>query len=213
MKILAIHSNKVFFKDGVPNFYGWLCGQRGRTEEFATLNEKYKVAKERGPLLLKGTYELAVGGLAKDELLDYANQYNEEYFNGAVKDELERLGGEYKIMIFTSLPKELYEHLREENLVAGVFGAEGYWGEGDKIEGMAEIKLKNTAAVKEKMEQIGLGESFTLTPNRYGLLESLIDEMIEANIKEEDVVLLGKETTAIPMREVSAKQIENFGDL
>ena len=226
MKLLAIHSNKIFFKETSPNFYGWLCKQRGTVKEFAELSEKYEEEKENGPLLLKETYELAVGGLTKSELLDHCNLYNEEYFNGEIKEDLKRLsspnirtsdvrilGGEYKIMIFTSLPKELYEHLEEWNLTDGIFGAEGKIDEDGKIVGLDEIKLKNKSVVKEKMEQIGFGENFTLTPNRYSLLELLIDEMTEKNIGDDNVTVIGKGTTAAPMSKVRAKQVENFGDL
>ncbi|MCK5027607.1 MAG: hypothetical protein KAS07_04260 [Candidatus Pacebacteria bacterium] len=213
MKILAIHSNKIFFKEGVSNFYGWLCEQRGRSEEFVELNEKYEGEKKNGPNLLKETYELATGGLTKGELLDHCGHYNEEYFNGEVKEDLKRLGDEYEIIIFTSLPKEMYEHLREENLIAGIFGVEGEMDEDGKISMLAEIKLRNEYAVKEKMEQVGFGGNFTLIPNRYGLLELLIDEMIEVDVEEENVTVIGKETTAIPMSKVSAKQVEDLGDL
>ena len=64
--------------------------------------------------------------------------------------------------------------------------------------------------IKEELKKISLSDKFTVEPNRYGLLEILIEEMITNNIKKEDVVVIGKGVTALPMHNVSSKQYENF---
>ena len=68
MKLLAIHSNKLFFKKEAVNLYGWLANQRGLAKEYLILKKKYDEGK-KGPLVLKETYELTVGNLTRQEFL------------------------------------------------------------------------------------------------------------------------------------------------
>jgi len=215
MKLLAIHSNAILLKKDTPNFYSWIATKRNLSKEYNDLMSQYEAVKEKKPLLLKETYNLTIGGLTQPELVNYCQQFNEIYFNNDIVNDLQKLiDQQVSILVFTSYPQELYQFLMDKNLITNVFGVEAFINEETgKIKKLKKIALKDTSAVKEKMKEIGYADNFTDEPNRYGLLELLIDEMLVNNLSKDEVVVLGKDTTAQPLHKVASKVIDNLLDL
>lgn len=117
------------------------------------------------------------------------------------------------MVIFTSYPKYLYIHLEGAKLIDKVFGAESILDDEGRIIDLKEIILENFEAVREKMNELGFDAAFTLLPDRYGLLELLLDEIIKNKINREDLIILGKGATVLPMLKVSARQVESLEEL
>lgn len=212
MKLLAIHSNKLFFKPA-PNFYEWLAEKRGVKNKFKSLAEEYKQKRQSGPLLLKDIYRISISGLLYKKFKEYCEEYCEIYLNKKITGKLRKLAGKMKIFIFGSYPQELYSCLQKKELANNVLGVKCVVDASTKIVDLAEIKLENLEAVKEKMKTIGLIDRFSLEPNRYGMLEMLIDKMLIEKIPEADVVVLGKGMTAKPMHKIAGRVIESLDEL
>ena len=212
MKLLAIHSNILFFGQA-PNFYEWLAGEREMIEKYKPLREKYNQEKVKGPLLLKDTYERVVGGLSLEQLKQYCQQYYQEYFKEEAIRKLSQIMRKVLVLVFSSYPRELYEIVKDKGLVHKVFGVEGSIGTDGKIVSITELRLEHERAVQEKMKEIGLSDKFTLKPNRFGMLEYLIDEMIENNLAKDDVTVVGGGDTAKPMYKVAVRVIENLSEI
>lgn len=213
MKLLAIHSNSLFFGEAL-NFYQWLAKERGLVERYKPLGEKYDQGKVKGPLLLKETYELAAGGLTHLELTKYCQQYCEKYLSKEIISNLSSVMKKMRVLVFSSYPHELYEVVKNKNMAHKAFGAKGAVNAGSKmIMDFAPVKLDNVEVVKAEMNKIGLGNKFTFEPNRFGMLECLIDEMIKNGVTRDDVVVLGKGDTAKPMHKVAGRVIENLSQV
>jgi len=216
MKLLAIHSNKIFFKknieEDVPNFYEWLSEERGLKNQYSTFNYIYKIEDRKSVVILNEIFKLAAGGMDMDELRAYCDKYNEFYFDYSLQAKLKEIKKNITIAIFTSYPKQVYRHLEDNNLLE-VYGTEGVLNEENKILRLREIKLENEKEIKKQMEKIGLEDEFSLWPNRYGLLELLIDKMIKENIKKDDIVVIGTSVASKIMAKVSSRQVENFEEL
>lgn len=214
MQLLAIHSNKIFFKDTleekVPDFYEWLSRERGLSAKFSKLDKEYRNEKEKNPSLLREIYRLTASSLSKDELLAYCGKYNEFYFNKDISERLRELKKTMTILILTSYPVELYEHLVSEGAADKIFGAQGRIYNQEHILDLKEVELKSGEKVIEKMKQLGFGFEFTLSPNIYGLLGMLIDFMEENGLRDDDITLVGKNTNSWPLNKVSFKQLDNL---
>ncbi|MFH0856753.1 MAG: hypothetical protein V1860_02550 [bacterium] len=214
MQSLVIHSNRIFFEDTleerVPDFYEWLSRERGATAEFMELDSRYKNEKEKNPSLLREIYKLALFGLSKDELLAYCGKYNEFYFNKNVYARLRELKEIMEILILSSYPAELYEHLVSEGAADKIFGAQGRFDSNGHIFDLKEVELKYADNVLIKMKQLGFGFEFTLSPNVYGLLETLIDFMVERGLRENDITLVGKNMISLPLQKVSFRHLDNL---
>ncbi|MFH0856707.1 MAG: hypothetical protein V1860_02305 [bacterium] len=213
MQILAIHSNKIFFEgtieEAVPDFYQWLSRERGLNKEFIKLDSEYD-DKKNTPLLLREIYKLAVYGLSKEELFAYCGKYNEFYFNKKLYGRLAKIREMMEILILTSYPSELFEHLISNGSADKIFGAEGKFNNEGDIFDLKEIELKFPEEVIEKMKKIGFGFEFTLEPDRYGLLELLIDYMLEIGADKNNVTVIGKNTASMPFSRVSGKQLDSL---
>ncbi|MFH1030402.1 MAG: hypothetical protein V1770_04040 [bacterium] len=212
MKLLAIFSDRIFFQEDtieeeVPNFFNWLAEERG------ILLDNLILGNDNGTFDLRRIYKLVLAGLLEEELLAYCGKYNEFYFNEERANELYKLNIDFDIFIFTSCPKELYYFLEEKGIVNKVFGAQAYSDSKGKIMALKEIELRNREEVRKRMTEFGFGENFTFEPNKYGLTELLIDQIIADNLSAEDVVALGKEITAFPARKVAGKIIERLEEI
>ncbi|MBT6334616.1 MAG: hypothetical protein HN726_00395 [Candidatus Magasanikbacteria bacterium] len=210
MKLLAIHANKLFFQPHSPKVYSFFSEKRGKKEAFDSLDNMYETKKVTGPLLLSDVCNITMKGITKEQYVTYCEEYWNQYKSNNIEKELKKLKQEFDLIyIFTSYPAMIYAELIKEELVDNVFGV--HFQEKDGIiGGLKNITLKNEDKIKEELKKISLSDKFTVEPNRYGLLEILIEEMITNNIKKEDVVVIGKGVTALPMHNVSSKQYENF---
>lgn len=218
MRILAIHSNNLFFspddieENEVPNFYEWLAVERGVSQAFSELDKEYQAEKNKRPLHFTIVYDLVMKCLTREELLAYCDKYNEFFFNYGTETKLKELRNLMDVIILTSYPKELYNHVHEKGL-ADVFGAEPILNQNNFITGLKGISLREPELVREEMEKIGFGNNFTLEPNRYGLLELLIDRMIRDKVEKIDIILLGKGVNAEPLKKVCQKFVDNLDEL
>ncbi|OGF22160.1 hypothetical protein A2Y83_00975 [Candidatus Falkowbacteria bacterium RBG_13_39_14] len=217
MKLLAIHSNEIFFArdtadEELPNFYEWLAEERGVLGKASVLHKEYKEKKENSSLL-RDMYKLVVAGLLCDELSAYCGKYNEFYFNERTASELYKCGGNFEIFIFASYPEELYKFLEEKGIADKVFGAQARCGAEGKIEDVKEIELKNRNEVEKVMAKIGFADKFTFIPDKYGMAELLIDHMIEYDLKSDEIIVLGKSETAIPMQKLAGSVIGKLEEL
>ncbi|MCK5320941.1 hypothetical protein KAJ61_06165 [Candidatus Parcubacteria bacterium] len=109
-KLLAIHSNKIFFKKNAPNFYEWICGKRGLDKPYQCLKKEY-CNGEKGPRALSETFELAISGLTPIEFEIYIEEYIDKYQLEKIAEKLKKLSKKFKIMIFSSLPIMLFDNL------------------------------------------------------------------------------------------------------
>ena len=215
MKLLAIHSNHLFFRRNAPNVYAYLAGERNQNYStiFDFLDEEYREKRNEGPLLLREVFTASAKGLTGKTFNGNCQRFWREF---QLDDISERLGGAREnfdvVIVFTSYPKAVYEELLSEGRIDGLFGVEAAEYQG-KIVGMKSIALKNEKQVLLKMERIGLEEKTTKEPNRYGLLELLIDQMIGYGLGREDVTIVGSGVTAEPMRKVSGRQVQDFSKL
>lgn len=209
MKLLAIHSNKLFFGKA-PNFYKWLAEKRGVEDKLKPLEEEYKQNRQKGPLLLKETYRISVSGLLYKELEEYCEEYCNIFLDEKTANKLRKLTKKMKIFIFGSYPQELYFCLQKRKIANNVFGVKCII-DNNEITDLAEIRLANLEAVKDKMKKIGLADKFSLYPDRYGMLGMLIDKIIE--IPEVDLLVLGKGITAVPMHKIAGKVINSLEEI
>ena len=120
-KLLAIHSNKIFFKEDAPNFYEWICGRRGLNEPYQTLKKEYGNG-EKGPWVLEETFDLAITGLTPIEFGRYIKEYTGQYQLKETTEMLKKLSKKFKVMIFSSFPKSLFHNFL--NIAYKIFGSE-----------------------------------------------------------------------------------------
>lgn len=52
-----------------------------------------------------------------------------------------------------------------------------------------------------------------LSRNKYGMAEILLDRIIERDLTPDDIIVLGKNETAIPMQELADRVIEKLEEL
>lgn len=236
MKILAIHNNKMFFKKDAPNFYEWLCEQRGLSESYQELEKVYDKG-ENGPMVLSNTFCLAAAGLTFKEFSVYINDYIRKYRVEKIAEKLKKISENCIVMIFTSLPRLLFEDIFIT--VHKVFGAEPRVEENKnktvfkKIVYLSDIDIAdggNKYAICDKFDELGLSSRYvhgigemgslnafayelSIYPDRYGLLAYLIDQMIELKKGKENVIVAGKGRTAEPMHKVAGRVVESLENL
>jgi protoporphyrinogen oxidase len=138
-KILAIYLSKVFFEKDTPNFYEWICGRRGLSESYLALKEKYSEGK-KGPQVLCETFDLAIAGLTPIEFTRYVKEYTDKYQSKEIAETLKKLSKKYKVMIFSSFPRLLFDNLGD--VVYKIFGSEYVFDKwGKKINKLSLTKL------------------------------------------------------------------------
>ncbi len=206
--LLAIHSNKAILGETAPNFYEYLAVERGNLADFQKLDQEYRAERDKRPLFLSQIYQLCASGLSKNELEVIVAKFASQFISKEVKEQLKNLRNQFsKIIILTSYPKTVYLPLQKSKLVDEIFGAEGKLDENQKISALKEIQLKNPDFVKAKMKEIGIASQFTLEPNRYGMLEYLIDLL--SNTRETQVTILGASVTTLPLKSIATTFIES----
>lgn len=213
MKLLAIHSNKLFFKTKTPNFYEWLAEQRGLLKQYKPLKKGYSQGK-KGPRYLSNTYCLTVAGLTPLELERYCSQYCDLFFNKKMFQQIKNASRVAKIAIFTSYPQKIYRSLKDS--VYKIYGSRYILDEhAIKITDIDNIHPR-TFSWFNKKEQLRYGaklKSMNIPPDRHGLLVLLVNEIIINGLLKDDIVVLGAGVTAQPMHEVAGRVIENLGEL
>lgn len=213
MKVLVIHGNKFFFKSGYVPFYLWLGEQRGKGQEAEKISDEYYQKYKAGPLLLPENYKVTVGGLSQAELQVYISEYNTEFFDENMYERLALLQKEYDfIILLTSYPKELYQHMVEKDFLSMIFGADSIYVD-NKIDSLADVTLQHHEKVQQIFSDLGLEDSFDLIPHRYGLLAKLIDFKLEKGIKDEEVLVVGDDVKARPLHYVSTGHVKDFDEL
>lgn len=213
MKLLAIHSNKLFFKTKTPNFYEWLAEQRGLLKQYKPLKKGYNQGK-KGPRYLKNTYCLTTAGLTPFELEKYCSEYCDLFFNRRMFQQIKNASRVAKIAIFTSYPQEIYGSLKDS--VYKIYGSNYVLGEhAIKITDLDNIHPRILPWFNKK-EQLSYGaklKSMNIPPDRYGLLVLLVNEIIINGLLKGDIVILGKGVTAQPMHKVAGRVIKNLNEL
>jgi hypothetical protein len=196
MKLLAIHSNKLFFKKGAPNFYEWLCRQRGLLKQYEELKKEYNKGRN-GPKVLLNTFCLSTVGLTLFELERYCEKFRGEFIKNEIASKISRLAKEMKILIFTSYPRELYANKLFRRLKIGVFGVEPVLDDSKiKIVAMDTIRLipreddkrfsKNAKEVRKRLEKLSFMQLVSFPgPYHFGQSEQLRYEHDEKNIRIE----------------------------
>lgn len=210
MRILAIHSNEALLQEGYPNFYGYLASLRGREKEFAQLNAEYEKKKHEGPLLLKDVCQVAVFGSDINTVIEDAAHFWEKNKQENIEATLQAITRSFdETHVFTSYPSALYAPLVEEGLVDAIHGLD-FVTEGTNIVSIEEVSLRHHQEVQKIMKDINLEKEFTYEPNRYGLLEILIDTMVEKQLSSSDVTVIGNNVTAVPMHAVGKKHFQDL---
>ncbi len=219
-RVLAIHSNELFFGKDAPNFYQFIANKRGIGDEMNKLQEQYKAEKENSSLLLQKTYSLAMSGLTKSEL----ERYIEEFFVNpqalttinfvkvmVMLDLLRQKG--YEILVFTSYPVEIYQH--PANFKQKIFGPNAKY-DGSKICGFYFTNFRSPSAAYTAMLYLELLPPRGTTigePNRYGLVYKLLDIIITQKISTENLFVLGSSVTTEPMHKIGGKRIKKLEEL
>ena len=210
MKLLAIHANNALLRRNFVNAYQFLAQESYRMKSFEELDEKYRAQKAKGPLLLKEVFTLVTKGLTPVVLRKNCHKFWDEFQGDEVMERLKIIRKKYaKIFVFTSYPIYVFDALKEAELVDQVFGVEELVENGI-ITGIKKIELEHETWVKNKFEELGIKDHFTLEPNRYGLLGVLIDAMKKNNLTKEDVDVVGKDITAEPLHLISRHKYKDL---
>lgn len=214
-KLLILRSAEIFFPKG-EHIYKYLAKKFGKLEEYDKLNKAYQDGKIKGPCFLKETVETVLKGVSIREFTEDCIEYVQLYLNLGLIDFLDKAKKkEYEIASFCSFPRAFFMeaicscHLSFPVFVYGVVSKT----EKDKIIGLQDLKFEDEEFVRREMEKIGFGDKFTRNPDRYGMLEKLIELIRDKGFRKEDIVLIGNSVTAKPTMKLAGRVIKKFSDL
>lgn len=218
-KILAIHSNNLFFGKNTPSFYQFLADTRGVGDEMRSLLARYETNKEDSPLLLQKVYGLTMDGLTKSELKEYVKKFFINTQNVAISfaktmtsiNSVEKRG--YKVIVFTSYPMEIF--LYPINFHQEAIGPIANY-KNNKISGLKPLNIRYEQKVREWMNLTSnLYQRFTTSPSRFGLTTKLVDMLItyDKQTPQKNLVVLGSSTSAKPMHEIGGISVEKLEEL